>query len=111
MLAARVKQEAGPGLDHTAQVQTLQERANGIGSSWKVRRQGIERVIVQREGDAAIAELGENREGVFQAVVGEAVGVVADTHGGGSIIRRNLSAARGLSRRGQTPRLPPAWPW
>jgi len=40
----------------------------------------VEGVVVERQGDAAVAELGQDDEGVLQAVVGEAVGVVAKEH-------------------------------
>ena len=41
---------------------------------------GIEVVDVERERDAAVAQFGEDLDGVFEPVVGEAVGVVAEEH-------------------------------
>ena len=37
--------------------------------------------MIEGEGDAFVTDLGKNRESVFQAMVGEAVGVVAEEHG------------------------------
>ena len=45
-----------------------------------VRGEQVEVVDVRREGDAAVAEFGEDGEGVGEPVVGEPVGVVPEEH-------------------------------
>jgi hypothetical protein len=37
--------------------------------------------MVERDGDALITQVGEDDEGVFQAVMGEAVRIITPQHG------------------------------
>ena len=80
MLLAWVQQEAGSGFDDRAELMTLQGggylRELG-GGSFLVR---IECAVIQRDGDAAVADLGQQRDGVEEIVMSEAVGVVGEEH-------------------------------
>ncbi len=77
MLAARVEQEAGAGLDHQGQPELLRQRADAGGPGGQVRAEGVQVVVVERERAAVVAEVGDQAQGVVEPVVGEAVGVVA----------------------------------
>ena len=39
-------------------------------------------MVVEGDGNAAVAEVRQDRQGILQAVMSEAVGVVAEEHGG-----------------------------
>jgi len=41
---------------------------------------GIEGILIQGDTNAAIAQMGKNAESIFEAMVGETVGVVAEKH-------------------------------
>src|SRR5207244_8242079 len=80
VLAPGIEQEARAGLDHGHEVvlgQPGADRPRLPGRRAVVR---IERPGIEREGDALEAEPGDDLERIAQAMGGEAVGVVAETH-------------------------------
>ena len=80
MLAAGVEQEPRPGLDDAAQLVALEGLPDAADLAREVVAERVERVDVQRQRDAAVAQLREDRQGVLEPVVGEAVGVVPGDH-------------------------------
>ena len=80
MLAARIEQKTRPRLDDTAQPMFLQQSTNLGRALGQIGLERIENVMVQCQGDAAIAQIRDDRQGIFEPVMGEAVGVVAEEH-------------------------------
>ena len=67
--------------------------------------------MVEREGHAAVAELGQDAQGVLEAVMGEAVGVVTEYHGcsGNRSSRRGKATNRPFVALGRSLILGCAW--
>ena len=82
MLAPRVEQEACPGFDRRTQLQAIQQASHGpeVSGPGGVADVRIEGMKIERECDAAVAQLGQDLEGIFQPMVGEPVGVVPEQH-------------------------------
>src|SRR5262249_29090577 len=70
-------QEAGAGLDDRAQAVLRQQRLQDRQLARQVGGVGVEGAVVEGNGHTAVAQFGQDRQGVFQAGMGEAVGVVA----------------------------------
>src|SRR5271166_1262447 len=106
VLEPRVEQVPPPGLDNPCQSPSVQARANrgnlaGKGTGLFV---GIERAHVQ--GDRhALETLGGNQvDGVRQAMVGQAVGVISESHVG---IRKTITWSKAIGPAGRLePRAP-----
>jgi hypothetical protein len=45
-------------------------------------------VPIESQSDAAVAEFGEDDDGIFEPMMGEAIGVVAEKHGRSTGIQR-----------------------
>ena len=58
----------------------LEPAPQGVGVLLPVGFERVEVMNVERQGDAAVAELGEDLDSVLEPVMGEAVGVVAEEH-------------------------------
>jgi microcystin degradation protein MlrC len=80
MLVPGVKQKAGPGFHHAAQLEFVQQPAYHHYFLGQFRAEGIKGVPVQGDCRALIAQVRQDAQGVFQAVVGKAIGVVAKEH-------------------------------
>ena len=78
MFLPRIEQEPSPGLDDTSQSQFLKECANGGQLQRQVSIVRIERVIIDCDRCAPVTKPSKNLERVFQAVMGKAIGVVAE---------------------------------
>src|SRR4051812_38412072 len=77
MLAARVEQVAGAGLDRHRQPEVLEpvlQRRHPRGQPGRVR---VQVMMVEGEGDRVVPVLGQERERVAEPVVAQPVGVVA----------------------------------
>ncbi len=62
MLVTRVEHVAGPGLDDDRQPVTLQQGPGPGRAAGQVGREGVEVGVVEGQGDAVVAEVGEERE-------------------------------------------------
>ena len=81
VLVRGIEQVAGAGFDDRAHaVRGEQHRRFRCSSRSKSLVEGIEARVVERDRDAAVAEVGQQLDRRRQAVVGEAVGVVAEVH-------------------------------
>ncbi len=82
VLVAGVEQVASAGLDHTGQAATVERLPDQIDLPRQDRRLfvGVQRSGVQGDGDAGKAFIGQQFDGVEQAMMGQAVGVVAESH-------------------------------
>src|SRR5262249_36460619 len=81
VLAPRIEDIAGPGFDDTAHAEALQQTADAGHALAEIDLEGIERVVVHRDGNTAITQLGQETDRNRQAMVGETVGVVTEYHG------------------------------
>ncbi len=81
MFVARIEKKAGTGLNHAAELERFQQVPNGRQLLSEVAVKRIERVIIERKGDALIAQCLKNNDCVAEIMMGEAVGVVAEEHG------------------------------
>lgn len=82
VLAARVEDVAGARLDGDAEAVPVEDARHLPGAGGQVGDQGVQVHVVEGEADAVVAQVGEDREGVLQAEVGQAVRAVspADAH-------------------------------
>src|SRR5262245_33892647 len=80
MLAARIEQKTGARFNYATQVPLLKQTSHFGDLFRQVCSEGIEQLMIERDGNAAITEFAKNRDGVFEAMMGKAVGVVADRH-------------------------------
>ena len=83
MLPARIEQEAGAGLDDRPHLQPRKSAAQPLDPLRPVRGIGRQRIVIDRDRHAPIADLGEQLDGVEQLVMGQAIGVVAEEHAKG----------------------------
>ena len=81
VLGARVEQEARAGLDDGAEAEPVETAAQRPGVALPGLGEGIEMVVVERQGDAGVAGFGHEVERVRQAMAAAAVGVVGETQG------------------------------
>ena len=63
MFVAGIEQEPRAGFDDAAQAAFRKQRVDRPSWPRQIRLEGIERVMIEREGDAAIAQLGQDRRG------------------------------------------------
>src|SRR5262249_272086 len=82
VLLPRIEQESRSRLDHAAELQPFEQRADALRLTEPIRRERIERGVVQGDRDTLITQVGENEQGIVEAVMGEPVGVVAEEHAG-----------------------------
>src|SRR6185312_5303471 len=80
MLAPWIEQKTRAGFDDDAEMEFAESIAKEGKQASRVGIVRIERVIVQRQGDAAIAEVRQDSQGVVEPMMGETIGVVAETH-------------------------------
>ncbi len=80
MLVARVEQETRAGLDRDGETESAQPIADDRELAHRIGIVRVESVMVEGEGDAAIAQLSEDGQGVVEMVVRETIGIVAETH-------------------------------
>ena len=85
VLGTRIEQEAGAGLDHRAEAQLLQPLGEAFGPRDPILGEGIEMVVVEGEGDAAVAVRRHQLQRVVEAVRSAAVGVVGEAQAHGVI--------------------------
>lgn len=78
VLAARVEDVAGAGLDGDLEAEGGQPLREALGAGAEVGFEGVEVHVVEGESDAVVAEVGEEGEGVVETQVGEAVGPVSE---------------------------------
>src|SRR5581483_11911198 len=95
MFAARVEQEPRARLDHRTQPIALEQGTDGRELGREARGERVEGVVVERQGDGPVTELRQDRQGVFQAVMREAVGVVAEAEHSESRMQANGPASSG----------------
>jgi len=81
VFSARVKEETCSGFDDTAEFTFSEDSGYSTKLIRKVPIAGIESTVVQSDRNAAIAKIGQDVQGVFEAMVSETVGVVAEEHG------------------------------
>src|ERR1700722_14182718 len=80
MFATRVEQKAGAGFDDRTQRVFFQQNLHVRKLPAEVKVKRIERMVVERQSNTAISQLRQDDKGVIEAVMGEAVGVVAKQH-------------------------------
>jgi hypothetical protein len=80
VLDSRIQQKTCAGLDHAFQAQPLELALQTFQIGRPVIGQRIERPVVERDGHAAVADFGQERNRVEWIVMGQAVGVVAEEH-------------------------------
>lgn len=97
VLAARVQDIAGAGLDGDPEPEGGEPTGDLAGAFGEVRGQGVQVHVVERQADAVVAEVGEEPEGVVEAEVGEPVGAVAEVEGHVGLTFRARERARGTS--------------
>ena len=64
--------------DDAAEVMGFQQPGGGRQATLQPGREGVEHMVVQREGHPAVPEVGDDLQAGFQTVAAEAVGIVAD---------------------------------
>lgn len=79
VLATRVKDIAGAGLEGDVQPEGVQSVREVSDADGEVRGERVEVHVVERQSDTVVAEVGEQGEGVVEAEIGEAVRAVAET--------------------------------
>src|SRR5262249_10965313 len=79
MFVPRIENEPRPRLDDRAELQRCEQVAHM--TELRAAMPGIERMVVDRDGHTAVTERSKDDQRVFQPVMGEAVGVVAQEHG------------------------------
>src|SRR5207245_5685623 len=79
MLAPRVEEKARPRLDDQAEPQRPRLKADARHLAPHVARPGIEVRGVERDGAAAVAELGQQLQRLVETMVCHAVGVVTES--------------------------------
>ena len=80
MLVPRVEQVAGAGLDHDGQVELGQPARDRRRAGGEIRGERVEVRVVEGQRDPLVAQIGDHRQRVVQAMVGEPVGAVAKSH-------------------------------
>ena len=80
MLATGIEQEPRPRFDDAAQLALLQQAPNSLGVSMGIRRFGIQDMMIDSERDAAVSQIGENRERIIETMMSETVCVVTEEH-------------------------------
>ena len=80
VLAAGVEQEARPGFNRRAQAVVPQEVPHAAELLDQVGVVGVEGVVVERQRDPLVPQVGEDGQRVLQPVMREPVGVVAEKH-------------------------------
>lgn len=76
VLAARIEDVAGPGLDGHTEPQLAEAPGDPGGTGGQVGGERVEVHVVEGQPDAVVAEIGEQPEGVVEPQIGEAVGAV-----------------------------------
>src|SRR5262249_18769209 len=82
MFAARVDDEPGAGFDDDAHAGLAQPAVEPPGPVAPAFGQRIDGEVISRQRQSAIAQLGEDLDGVLHPAGGEAVHVIADEHQG-----------------------------
>ena len=67
----------GPGLDDEPEPELVQPRREGADPAGQAGPVRVEMMMVEGQGDARVAEIGDHRERVLEPVIGEPVGAVA----------------------------------
>src|SRR5438132_5657466 len=80
MFAPAVEEETSPGFDDRTKIARLQNLAYIAQLHRQIGIKRIEGVIIERDGDALITEVGEDVERILQRMMRKAVGVVAEEH-------------------------------
>lgn len=93
VLAPRVEQVAGPGLDHQPQVQFGEPVAECRHPGRQRGRERVQVVVVEGQRHPLVAQVGDDPQGVVEPVVGEAVGAVAEPQAGHRRLPRRTGAA------------------
>jgi hypothetical protein len=75
-----IEQEPGAGLNDAAQIIFLKELVHPIHLFGQISFVRIERMVIERYGDTAVAKFSEDVYRVFQAMMGETIRVVAEEH-------------------------------
>src|SRR5262249_11680345 len=78
VLSPRIEQKTGPCLHDAAQPVFFEQPPYRLDATRQLRLERIQDVKIQRERHAAVAELRQDRQRILEAVMGEAVGVVAE---------------------------------
>jgi hypothetical protein len=76
----RIEQEAGAGFDNALQTQAIEKSRYFGDLMGKLGRGGVEGVVIERDSDTLKTQICQDAQGIFQAVVGKAVGVVPEEH-------------------------------
>ena len=80
MFEAGIEQEPGAGFNHAVAIVNVQEVPELLDLSRGVWISRAQPAMIHRDGNAPIAGLNQQRQTIFGAVVGQAVGVIADYH-------------------------------
>src|SRR5216684_2511237 len=94
MLLPGIEQEAGAGFNDRAQTQSLEQLAHDGDLPGQVGIVRVKSMVIEREGYAAVAQFAKNRQRVFQAVMGEPVGVITEAHYSHDNVRPKASHSR-----------------
>ena len=76
MLAHRVQREPGAGLHHHVELPVRQARGQVPGLRQGIGLHGVEVVVIQGQGDAVVAQVGEQLAHGFRVVEGKTIAVV-----------------------------------
>src|SRR5206468_4470661 len=82
MFVTRIKQKSCSSFNHATKAQLFQQRAGFCSFILSILCVGIEDTLIQGDGQAAVAQLGQNGQSIFQPMMREAVGVVPEKHNG-----------------------------
>jgi hypothetical protein len=80
MFAPRIQQKPRSRFDHTAQLQPFQLPAQRRHSFWQVRLERVQDVMVEGDPNGPVTKFREDFQSILQAMMGEAVGVIAEQH-------------------------------
>jgi hypothetical protein len=81
MLDAGVQQVARTCFDDQPQTQPAQPPAQAFGAALQIGFEGVEMMMVERQGHAVIAAVRNQRERIVETVVGRAIGIVSEAKG------------------------------
>ena len=82
VFASRIEQEASASFDHAAQAMLFERSADFLAALSQISLERIQRMKIERDGNAFVAKLRENGDRVLEAMMREAIRVVAQEHHG-----------------------------
>src|SRR5262245_35992117 len=91
MFAPRIEKKPRASFDDAAQPQSAKKGTDLIDLVNEVGGVGVQGMVVQGDSDALVTQVGEDMQGIIQAMVSEAVSVVPETHS--CLVKPQVSSA------------------